>query len=105
LPAGSNGRARVGERRFARFRAEPRDERVLPHADQHVAVQQEPDAAEHALLFDARVRQVFADAGREVFVVRHTRLRSHSQRRATGFIPVAFCAANHHEDKPRGSLL
>src|SRR5262249_22668716 len=41
------------ERLVAFLRAEADDERILPDADQHVAVQQEADAAEHLLLLDA----------------------------------------------------
>jgi hypothetical protein len=32
--------------------AQPDDERVLPDADQHIAVEEEADAAEHLLLLD-----------------------------------------------------
>jgi hypothetical protein len=41
------------QRLVAFFRAEPDDERILLDADQHVAVQQETDAAEHLFLLDA----------------------------------------------------
>src|SRR5262249_28486204 len=40
------------ERLVAFLRAEADDERILPDADQHVAVHQEADAAEHLLLLD-----------------------------------------------------
>src|SRR5437660_1640302 len=37
---------------LALFGTEPDDQRILPDADEQVAVQEEADAAEHLLLFD-----------------------------------------------------
>src|SRR6516164_8680254 len=41
------------QRLVALLRAEPDEQRVLPDADEHVAVQQKADPAKHLLLLDA----------------------------------------------------
>src|SRR6185312_8784913 len=55
--------------------AETDDQRVLPDADEHVAVEKEADAAEHLLLFDTLLAtQGVTNAGGERFVERHRSL-------------------------------
>src|SRR5262249_52901961 len=57
--------------------AEPGDERILPDADEHVAVEQEADAAEHLLLLDPfSAGQSFADALGPFFAEGHRCPRS-----------------------------
>src|SRR5262249_12854062 len=63
------------ERLLALLRAEPHDEGVLPDPYEHVAVQQEADAAEHPLLLDALLAgQGLADAPGQCFAEGHRSL-------------------------------
>ena len=67
---------RLLQRLVAPVRAEPHDERVLPHVHQKVAVEQEADAAEHLLLFDVLApAQPLPDAPSQCFVEGHHSLQ------------------------------
>src|SRR5262249_49381035 len=60
------------ERLLALVGAEPGDQRVLPDADEDVAVKEEADAAEHLFLFNAFLAgEGFPDAGSEGFIEGH----------------------------------
>src|SRR6516164_9550783 len=65
------------ERLLALLRAEPHDEGVLPDPHEHVAVQQEADAAEHLLRLDPfSAGQSLADAPGQFFAEGHRCPRS-----------------------------
>src|SRR6516164_6697047 len=63
---------RLQQGQVALVGAEPGDERILPDADEHVAAEQEPDAAKHLLLLDALAPgQVWPDACGKRFIEGH----------------------------------
>ena len=52
--------------------AEPHDQRILSDADEHVAVEQEADSAEHPLFFDVpSAGKFFANAVGQFFIESH----------------------------------
>src|SRR5262249_35868293 len=68
---------RLLQRLIALVRAEPHDEGIPPDADEHVAVDQAADAADHLLLLDALLAgQGVPDAGGEGFIEGHRSLLS-----------------------------
>jgi hypothetical protein len=63
------------EGRLGTIGPDPRDQRILPDADEHVAVKQETHAAEHLLFDDAATAgQGLTNAGGEGFAVGHGRM-------------------------------
>src|SRR5262245_12521066 len=68
---------RLQQGQVALVGAEPGDERILPDADEHVAVEQEADAAEHLLLLDPfSAGQGVPGSGSEGFIEGHRSLLS-----------------------------